>query len=117
VSKIRLLGDTQHSCKIAFVEFATAESARGALKLSGALLGTLPLRISPSKTPVRIDSRRSGEVQRSAPQQLGLSPAALPTLQAAHPHLSPGQMAHLNPALLMAVAGFNVGGYAPHYAG
>lgn len=39
VSKIRLLGDTQHSCKIAFVEFATAESARGALKLSGALLG------------------------------------------------------------------------------
>ena len=39
MSKIRLLGDTQHSCKIAFVEFATAESARGALKLSGALLG------------------------------------------------------------------------------
>ncbi|EFN54155.1 hypothetical protein CHLNCDRAFT_13101, partial [Chlorella variabilis] len=53
VSKIRLLGDSQHSAKIAFIEFVTAESARAALKLSGALLGTLPLRVSPSKTPVR----------------------------------------------------------------
>ena len=42
VSKIRLLGDTQHNSKIAFVEFATAESARAALKLSGALLGACP---------------------------------------------------------------------------
>lgn len=42
MSKIRLLGDVQHNAKIAFVEFATAESARGALKLSGALLGALP---------------------------------------------------------------------------
>ena len=42
VSRIRLLGDTQHSSKIAFVEFVTAESARGVLKLSGALLGAFP---------------------------------------------------------------------------
>ena len=39
VSRFRLLGDTQHTSKISFVEFTTAESARGALKLSGALLG------------------------------------------------------------------------------
>jgi len=77
--------------------------------------GTLPLRISPSKTPVRIDSRRSAEGPRSAPQQLGLPVASVPALQQAHPHLS---AAHLNPALLMAVAGtFNMGGYPPHYPG
>jgi hypothetical protein len=39
VSKIRLLGDTQHKSKIAFVEFDAPESAKAALKLSGALLG------------------------------------------------------------------------------
>ena len=44
ISKIRLLGDSQHSSKIAFIEFASAESALGALKLSGALLGALLLR-------------------------------------------------------------------------
>lgn len=76
--------------------------------------GTLPLRISPSKTPVRIDSRRSGEGQRSAPPQLALSPGAVTALAQANPHLS---AAHLNPALLMAVAGFNMGAYPPHYAG
>ena len=39
VSKIRLLGDWQHSTRIAFVEFYNAESAKLALGCSGALLG------------------------------------------------------------------------------
>lgn len=79
--------------------------------------GTLPLRISPSKTPVRVDARRSGETQRGTPPQpLGLPAAGVASLQQVHPHLA---AAHLNPALLMAVAGFNVpmGGYPPHYNG
>ena len=50
MSKIRLLGDSQHSAKIAFIEFVTAESARAALKLSSALLGTLPLQGSKHHT-------------------------------------------------------------------
>lgn len=98
VTKLRLLGDSQHMSRIAFVEFGEAESANRALDISGALLGAhcsvarlhswnempwltsgtmlcfartmclnhrykvadrlspagmLPLRISPSKTPVR----------------------------------------------------------------
>lgn len=57
VSKIRLLGDYHHPTRIAFVEFTSAESARAALNCSGALLGSTPVRISPSKTPVRPDSR------------------------------------------------------------
>lgn len=39
VTKIRLLGDYHHSTRIAFVEFATPESAKAALHISGALLG------------------------------------------------------------------------------
>ena len=58
VSKLRLLGDSQHNTKIAFIEFETAESAKAALRCSGGLLGTLPLRVSPSKTPVRLDAKR-----------------------------------------------------------
>lgn len=53
VSRLRLLGDYQHSTRIAFVEFVHAESAMSALNCSGAILGSLPLRVSPSKTPVR----------------------------------------------------------------
>jgi len=53
VSRLRLLGDYQHSTRIAFVEFVLAESAMAALNCSGAILGSLPLRVSPSKTPVR----------------------------------------------------------------
>lgn len=53
VSKLRLLGDQKHSTRIAFVEFMAAESAMAALNCSGALLGSLPIRVSPSKTPVR----------------------------------------------------------------
>uniref|UniRef100_A0A7N0TCL4 RRM domain-containing protein n=1 Tax=Kalanchoe fedtschenkoi TaxID=63787 RepID=A0A7N0TCL4_KALFE len=53
VHRLRLLGDYHHSTRIAFVEFVTAESAIAALNLSGSVLGSLPIRVSPSKTPVR----------------------------------------------------------------
>nr|XP_010925648.1 polyadenylate-binding protein-interacting protein 11 [Elaeis guineensis] len=53
VSRLRLLGDNVHSTRIAFVEFVQAESAIYALKCSGMILGALPIRVSPSKTPVR----------------------------------------------------------------
>lgn len=55
VSRLRVLGDAQHSAKIAFIEFATAAGAEAALRCSGALLGALPIRVSPSKTPVRCE--------------------------------------------------------------
>lgn len=57
VSKIRLLGDFAHSTRIAFVEFHQAEGAMAALNCSGALLGSLPVRVSPSKTPVRSEPK------------------------------------------------------------
>ncbi|XP_071735507.1 polyadenylate-binding protein-interacting protein 12-like isoform X2 [Rutidosis leptorrhynchoides] len=53
VFRLRLLGDHHHSTRIAFVEFVMAESAIAALNCSGAVLGPLPIRVSPSKTPVR----------------------------------------------------------------
>ncbi|XVF12756.1 hypothetical protein REPUB_Repub08aG0146900 [Reevesia pubescens] len=53
VQRLRLLGDYHHSTRIAFVEFSMAESAIAALNCSGAVLGSLPIRVSPSKTPVR----------------------------------------------------------------
>lgn len=53
VRRLRLLGDYHHSTRIAFVEFVLAESAIAALNCSGAVLGSLPIRVSPSKTPVR----------------------------------------------------------------
>ncbi|KMZ75075.1 putative Poly(A)-binding protein [Zostera marina] len=53
VLRLRLLGDHLHSTHIAFVEFVQAESAVQALGCSGAILGNFPIRVSPSKTPVR----------------------------------------------------------------
>ncbi|BAT03553.1 polyadenylate-binding protein-interacting protein 11 isoform X1 [Oryza sativa Japonica Group] len=53
VYRLRLLGDYHHSTRIAFVEFVMAESATAALNCSGVILGSLPIRVSPSKTPVR----------------------------------------------------------------
>ncbi|KAK8588966.1 hypothetical protein V6N13_087854 [Hibiscus sabdariffa] len=52
VTRLRLLGDNAHSTRIAFVEFAMAESAIVALNCSGMVLGTQPIRVSPSKTPI-----------------------------------------------------------------
>ncbi|KAL6999755.1 Polyadenylate-binding protein-interacting protein 9 [Sarracenia purpurea var. burkii] len=60
VSRLRLLGDNVHSTRIAFVEFTMAESAIAALNCSGRLLGTQPIRVSPSKTPVRPRVPRPG---------------------------------------------------------
>ncbi|KAK4795035.1 hypothetical protein SAY86_013029 [Trapa natans] len=53
VCRLRLLGDYHHCTRIAFIEFVMAESAIAALNCSGVVLGTLPIRVSPSKTPVR----------------------------------------------------------------
>ncbi|AES72612.1 putative ataxin-2, nucleotide-binding alpha-beta plait domain-containing protein [Medicago truncatula] len=59
VQRLRLLGDYHHSTRIAFVEFAVAESAIAALSCSGVVLGSLPIRVSPSKTPVRARAVRT----------------------------------------------------------
>ena len=56
VTKIRLLCDYNHVSSIAFVEFAKYDSAKAALDCSGALLGLLPIRVTPSKAPVRDES-------------------------------------------------------------
>nr|KJB74651.1 hypothetical protein B456_012G000600 [Gossypium raimondii] len=45
VKRLRLLGDYHHSTRIAFVEFKMAESAIAALNCSGAILGSLPIRL------------------------------------------------------------------------
>ncbi|XP_064990294.1 polyadenylate-binding protein-interacting protein 11-like [Musa acuminata AAA Group] len=47
--RVRVLGDCQHSTRIAFVEFVMAESATAALNCSGVVLGSMPLRIKPLK--------------------------------------------------------------------
>ncbi|XP_051200710.1 polyadenylate-binding protein-interacting protein 11 isoform X1 [Lolium perenne] len=60
VYRLRLLGDYQHNTRIAFVEFVMAESATAALNCSGVILGSLPIRVSPSKTPVRPRAPRPG---------------------------------------------------------
>eukprot|EP00262_Sarcandra_glabra_P021724 TRINITY_DN929_c0_g1_i3.p1 TRINITY_DN929_c0_g1~~TRINITY_DN929_c0_g1_i3.p1 ORF type:complete len:333 (-),score=24.07 TRINITY_DN929_c0_g1_i3:214-1212(-) len=59
VYRLRLLGDYHHSTRIAFVEFVMAHSAIAALNCSGVVLGSLPIRVSPSKTPVRQRSPRA----------------------------------------------------------
>ncbi|KAL0904863.1 hypothetical protein M5K25_027022 [Dendrobium thyrsiflorum] len=59
VYRLRLLGDYHNATRIAFVEFARAESAIAALNCSGAVLGSFQLRVSPSKTPVRPRVTRS----------------------------------------------------------
>ncbi|XP_020575197.1 polyadenylate-binding protein-interacting protein 12-like [Phalaenopsis equestris] len=59
VYRLRLLGDYHNATRIAFVEFARAESAIAALNCSGAVLGSFQLRVSPSKTPVRPRATRS----------------------------------------------------------
>ncbi|KAG2501178.1 hypothetical protein HYH03_000993 [Edaphochlamys debaryana] len=66
VSRIRLLGDYAHSTRIAFVEFQHAEGALAALNCSGALLGSLPIRVSPSKTPVKVEGSKDSDGQSSS---------------------------------------------------
>lgn len=79
VSRIRLLGDYAHATRIAFVEFIEAEGALAALNCSGALLGSLPIRVSPSKTPVKVDSKEDGNLNSNG------SAAAAAQAQAAAP--------------------------------
>ncbi|KAL2630911.1 hypothetical protein R1flu_015597 [Riccia fluitans] len=84
VARLRLLGDYHHSTRIAFVEFVMAESAMAALNCSGAILGALPIRVSPSKTPrpVRIitEANRGYFILDVSYDQLGLkSTRKLPT--------------------------------------
>lgn len=58
VSAIRMKSDVQQRAgsRIAFVEFCAAEDAQRALReCSGSLLGLLPVRIAPSKTPLRLE--------------------------------------------------------------
>lgn len=49
IGKIRLLGDLQHSTRIAFIEFIDAEAAMAALNCSGALLGELMQMCKPTR--------------------------------------------------------------------
>lgn len=76
VARIRLLGDYAHATRIAFVEFIEAEGALAALNCSGALLGSLPIRVSPSKTPVKVDSKEDKEHSSSSSNVVaGVAPA------------------------------------------
>ncbi|KAG2448829.1 hypothetical protein HYH02_006180 [Chlamydomonas schloesseri] len=80
VSRIRLLGDYAHSTRIAFVEFQHAEGALAALNCSGALLGSLPIRVSPSKTPVRIEgSNKDSDGMSSSAQSVQSMPTSRPS--------------------------------------
>ncbi|XP_047320300.1 polyadenylate-binding protein-interacting protein 9-like [Impatiens glandulifera] len=52
ITRMKFLGDALHPTQTAFVEFATVESATMALECNGRVLGDLPIRVSPSKTPI-----------------------------------------------------------------
>eukprot|EP01023_Acetabularia_acetabulum_P028615 TRINITY_DN27018_c0_g1_i8.p1 TRINITY_DN27018_c0_g1~~TRINITY_DN27018_c0_g1_i8.p1 ORF type:complete len:424 (-),score=81.79 TRINITY_DN27018_c0_g1_i8:650-1921(-) len=82
VNKIRLLADDNHNTAIAFVEFVTPETASVALaNCQGALMGCLPLRVSPSKTPVRSAEEdklaKEAELQYQQQQQQQQSAASM----------------------------------------
>ncbi|CAM6122825.1 unnamed protein product [Calypogeia fissa] len=53
IARLRLVGDYRQATLVAFVEFMTPESAHAALNCRGAFLHSRPIRVSPSKTPVR----------------------------------------------------------------
>lgn len=109
--------------------------------------GTLPLRVSPSKTPVRVDSRRHQIAARNAAGAAAVAhpPVAMPVAGMAMPGSIPGPMVgamlgampgampgaapglpaqvtpvghtQLPPALLMAVAGLQMGYPAAYHHG
>ncbi|KAK4753400.1 hypothetical protein SAY87_022198 [Trapa incisa] len=56
------MGNKSILTHMAFVEFAMAESAIIALNCSGMLLGTQPMRVNPSKTPVRARVARPSSI-------------------------------------------------------
>ncbi|KFK27722.1 hypothetical protein AALP_AA8G421000 [Arabis alpina] len=63
VQHLRLLGDYRRQTRIAFIEFKLAESAIAALNCSGVVLGGLPVRVSPSKTPIRPQSDKKNPLK------------------------------------------------------
>jgi len=81
VTRLRLLGDTQHTTRIAFVEFAQAESALAALHCSGALLGGWP---APSRSPCAAAAGRAAAGAAAAAAAGAAAAAALPLL---HKHV------------------------------
>ncbi|KAL6846384.1 hypothetical protein ACP4OV_023832 [Aristida adscensionis] len=53
ISRLKVLGDDRHATNIAFIEFAEIDSAIAALGCTGICVGGVPIRISPSKTPIK----------------------------------------------------------------
>ncbi|XP_063936531.1 polyadenylate-binding protein-interacting protein 12 [Daucus carota subsp. sativus] len=56
---LRVFDNRHYPTCAAFVEFATSESAVAALNCSGFVLGALPIRVNPSKTPIILGDFRS----------------------------------------------------------
>ncbi|GAX83704.1 hypothetical protein CEUSTIGMA_g11129.t1 [Chlamydomonas eustigma] len=52
VSDCRVCGDPNSATRFAFIEFAKVEGAKRALDRTGAILGSLPLQILPSRTAI-----------------------------------------------------------------
>jgi hypothetical protein len=80
VRKVRLLGDANHDTKIAFVEFANEAAAQASLRCTGAHLGPLPIRLAPSKTPVRTEVRQHRELSTGAVAMAAAAVAAAATV-------------------------------------
>jgi hypothetical protein len=56
-----MCGETENkSTRFAFVEFLTRESALMAMGLTGIVLGTMPIKVMPSKTAIQGGSRGAG---------------------------------------------------------
>ena len=56
IEHVKMKLDKQHNTRIAFIEFKTNTAAKSALSMCGTLLGSSQIRVSPSKTPVRVYS-------------------------------------------------------------
>ncbi len=110
VAKVRVLGgDASLPTKICFLEMATAEGAARAVGLSGAALAGLPIRVAPSKTPVRASTREpvTGGAAGAAQLQAlllaaeggggGAAAAAAPHEAAYDPAYDPGAAAAYDP--------------------
>jgi RNA recognition motif-containing protein len=54
IKHVKMKLDKQHNTRIAFIEFKTNDAAKTALGMCGAQLGSSQIRVSPSKTPVRV---------------------------------------------------------------
>jgi RNA recognition motif-containing protein len=52
VSKVSLAGDSEHSARFAFIEFANTEARDKALTKSGVMLGNRIIRVNISRTPI-----------------------------------------------------------------